>query len=207
MQRLGMALGIAAAVTTLLFFGMAKMIANSGTPLGKSTDGPSIEFIRLKQQSVVQEKKRDVPKKPDPPKEPPKMNKMNVAKMDAPQQQDMKMDGLNMEMPLALGNGPYLGGAGGGSGDAGVMPLVRIEPQYPRKAAMNGTEGWVKLKFDITPVGTVTNVAVIESKPRRIFDRAARRALLKWKYKPRMEEGKPVAQKGLLVQLDFKLEN
>ena len=51
------------------------------------------------------------------------------------------------------------------------------------------------------------NVKILESKPRRIFDMAAKRALLKWKYKPKVEEGKPVAQAGQLVQLDFSIEN
>lgn len=71
---------------------------------------------------------------------------------------------------------------------------------------MQGVQGWVRLKFDITSMGTVDNVKVLASKPRRIFDMAAKRALLKWKYKPKMEEGKAVAQQGEMVQLDFKLE-
>jgi protein TonB len=50
---------------------------------------------------------------------------------------------------------------------------------------MKGQEGWVLLEFDITEVGTVDNVKVIESEPRRVFDSSARRALLKWKYKPK----------------------
>ena len=50
------------------------------------------------------------------------------------------------------------------------------------------------------------NVEVLDSKPRRVFDMAAKRALLKWKYKPQIEGGKPVVKRGEKDQLDFKLE-
>jgi protein TonB len=85
-----------------------------------------------------------------------------------------------------------------------LTPIVRIEPQYPRKAAMQGTEGFVVLAFEVTESGTVDNVEVVSAKPRRSFYMSAKRAVLKWKYKPQTEDGKPVrvAQK---VQLDFKL--
>jgi protein TonB len=87
-----------------------------------------------------------------------------------------------------------------------LMPLVRIEPQYPRKAAMRGTQGWVLLSFDITEKGTVENVNVVKSKPKRVFDRAAIKALVRWKYRPKVKDGKPVAQANNKIQLDFKLE-
>ena len=50
------------------------------------------------------------------------------------------------------------------------------------------------------------DIEVIEAEPKRVFDREARRALRKWKYKPKIVDGKPVKQPGMFVQLDFKLE-
>ena len=104
----------------------------------------------------------------------------------------------------------YVGGAvGAGSnpqGNSDVMPLVRIEPQYPIKAARSGKEGWVQLKFDVTATGEVDNVSIMQSKPGRIFNQAAKRALLKWKYRPMIVDGKPQMRKGLMVQLDFKIQ-
>ncbi|MDC0980465.1 energy transducer TonB, partial [Bdellovibrionales bacterium] len=87
-----------------------------------------------------------------------------------------------------------------------VLPLVRIEPQYPRKAAMSGKQGWVLLKFDITPMGSVNQIEILDSKPRRIFNMAAKRALLKWKYRPKIVDGKAVSQLDNKVRIEFRLE-
>ena len=52
----------------------------------------------------------------------------------------------------------------------------------------------------------LTDVVVLEANPKRIFDREAKRALRKWKYKPKIVEGKPQKQFNMQVQLDFKLD-
>ncbi|MFT4941206.1 MAG: protein TonB [Paraglaciecola sp.] len=86
-----------------------------------------------------------------------------------------------------------------------VRPIVRVEPKYPLDAARNGIEGWVKLTFSIDTLGQVINAEVLEADPKRTFDRAALRALKKWKYKPQIVDGKPLTKDGLIVMLDFKL--
>ena len=57
-----------------------------------------------------------------------------------------------------------------------------------------------------TEKGTVANVTILEAKPRKIFNKAAKRALLKWRYKPKVVDGKAVGQKGQKVNLEFKLD-
>lgn len=86
-----------------------------------------------------------------------------------------------------------------------ARPIVRMEPKYPAEAARDGIEGWVKLLFSIDVLGQVQNIEVIESEPKRIFDREATRALSKWKYKAQIVAGVPQAQDGMMVVLDFKL--
>ncbi len=90
--------------------------------------------------------------------------------------------------------------------DQQASPIVRIEPKYPIKAAQDGINGWVRLSFNLTANGEVTDVRVLAAEPGRVFDQEAVRALKKWKYQPKLENGQPVAQSGLTVQLDFKLE-
>lgn len=87
-----------------------------------------------------------------------------------------------------------------------ARPIFRVNPKYPHKAAREGIEGWVKLKFDINKVGEVINVEVVSSEPKRIFDKEAKRALSKWKYKAKAIEGEYVKQENISVQLDFQID-
>ena len=195
--------GIGVGVSLFLFYIMSYLISG-GKELGRSDDtGSFIEFIRLKKEDLVQERKRQLPPKTPKPKKPPPPKKMDTA-ADKPVKPKMQMN-FSLIKGAIKGSGPSVG-LGGMRGNSGLTPIVRIEPQYPRKAAMQGIEGWVRLRFDVTALGTVENVKVLDSRPRGIFDLAAKRALLKWKYKPRMDDGKAVPQPGEMVQLDFKLE-
>lgn len=74
--------------------------------------------------------------------------------------------------------------------------LKKVNPTYPTQALRSRTEGWVELSFTITTDGDVEGVQVIDSEPRRVFDREAERALSQWKFSPRLEGGKPVAAKA-----------
>lgn len=54
---------------------------------------------------------------------------------------------------------------------------MKIEPKYPASAARDNIEGWVELRFTINEVGGVEDVNVINANPKRVFDRAAKKAL------------------------------
>jgi len=90
--------------------------------------------------------------------------------------------------------------------DGDARPIFRMNPKYPMEAARNGIEGWVVLGFDINAIGEVINIKVINSEPKRIFDKAAKQALRKWKYKAKSIDGQQVHQKSLSVQLDFNID-
>jgi periplasmic protein TonB len=92
------------------------------------------------------------------------------------------------------------------SGETMAMPLYRVEPKYPRKALRLGKQGYVLLSFDINQVGKVVNIQVLEAQPPRLFERSAKFALKKWKYKPMLVNGKAVNQHGQKIRLDFKME-
>ncbi len=89
--------------------------------------------------------------------------------------------------------------------DTNVVPLVRVNPIYPKRAKMMKKEGYVKLEFLINTAGRVKDISIVESHPQGLFDVAARRALLKWKFNPKIENEQAVEQKAV-VQIDFKLK-
>ena len=205
-KRLGVSLVGALVVVGGLFHFMWGHVLNSQNGPLKGVENFAIDFVRVKADDRLQTRSRKLPPKPKDDKKPPTPKKIAISEdLKSPTQPQMKMDMPKLDLAFK-GNGPSMGQGGGGSSDGDALPLVRIEPVYPRRAAMEGKEGWVTLSFDITRTGAVTNVKVRDSKPKRIFNSAARRALLKWKYKPKMVEGKPVNQVGKYVRLDFKLE-
>ena len=91
------------------------------------------------------------------------------------------------------------------SAEGDIIPVVVIRPMYPREAAISGTQGWVKIEFIITEAGTVKNPRVIEAQPPRVFNREAIRAILKWKFKPRVVDGIAVERRATQV-IDFTLD-
>jgi protein TonB len=93
------------------------------------------------------------------------------------------------------------------SGSREAVPLVRINPEYPQRASSRGIEGWVQVQFTITETGTVINAKVVASDPPNIFDDAAIKAILRWRYNPMVEEGKAVSRPGMQTILRFNLEN
>ena len=126
-----------------------------------------------------------------------------------PQVQNIpRVDIPDLDVPLASGAGAYLGNFQqvDRTAEGEIIPIVVIRPMYPREAALSGTEGWVKVEFTITEDGTVKDAQVIESDPPRIFNREAIRAILKWKFKPRVVDGVAVERKATQV-IDFSLDN
>ncbi|MGI9321880.1 MAG: energy transducer TonB [Thiogranum sp.] len=109
------------------------------------------------------------------------------------------------DKPAAAGTVDLASGLNGiGNGDGAPIPLLRIEPAYPRKAARNRKEGWVKVAFTITERGTVIDPQVLESRPRRLFNRSAVAAIRKWKFRPKVIDGTPVPTRATQV-IEFNL--
>ncbi|MGZ4955751.1 MAG: TonB family protein [Methylobacter sp.] len=86
----------------------------------------------------------------------------------------------------------------------GVVPLERIPPKYPARAASRHIEGWVKIEFTITKSGTVENAVVVEAEPAEVFDDAALKAINQWIFKEKTVDGVAVEQRAVQT-LQFKL--
>jgi protein TonB len=82
-----------------------------------------------------------------------------------------------------------------------IVPLVRIEPDYPARALANNTEGLVVAHVTIEKDGSVSAVSIVRAQPPHIFDQEAIRALLRWKFSP--NDGGTVGE----VELRFSLND
>ena len=194
---------IAFVVVLVLFYIMSVLISGQ-SDLKKPEDMPTlVEFIRTKPRDFLEEKKRKMPQKKQKELKPPPMKKMQ-ASVPQMEKMDMKMDMPNIKAILK-GSGPNVGGLGFGA-DGDAIPLARIEPTYPHKARQQGIEGWVFVQFDVTNTGFTKNIKILDSKPLRIFNEGAVRAVRRWKHRPKTEDGKPVEQIGLRKLIEFKLD-
>lgn len=201
MKRFITSIILGVVVTFGLFVFMAFLISSGSSPDDVEKEKIVVEINSTPPDSKTQQRKLVPPPPPPPPKAPPPP--------DQPEpEQQISDSGFNFNMPsVNVGGSIGLSGPGALLRDGDATPIVRIEPKFPTKAARDGIEGWVQLSFEINKIGGVENVQVINAQPKRVFDREARKALRKWKYKPKMVDGKPQHQTGLSVQLDFKLGN
>lgn len=102
--------------------------------------------------------------------------------------------------------------------DNEYIPLFKVQPVYPRRAAERGTEGYAIVSFKLTELGTVENIRIIEGKCRSVvnrdgefttcsmFNSASIRAASKLKYKPIVRDGRAIAVDDVLHKFTFELE-
>ncbi|MGI9549340.1 MAG: energy transducer TonB [Bdellovibrionales bacterium] len=196
-------------ITLSLFYLMTMLISQKKNLASNQDDSLSIQFLNTKELEDLKTTDRRAPENLKKIKKAPQTPTIKSEKkqLEKPQLSLPKQD-LKLAKNIAkTSNFSVFGNQRGlPQGNSEVTPIVRIEPNYPRKAAIMGAEGFVILQFDITSLGTVTNISILQASPPEIFNRSAIIALQKWKYKPRILNNKPVLQKALKVRLDFKLE-
>ncbi|MDK2777677.1 MAG: energy transducer TonB [Pseudomonadota bacterium] len=201
MLRFGASLAVAAVATFAVFWMMQSLISTGGSVLNEQDYGKLQSFIMSKPDDDVQTKDRKPKKPPAPPQEPPQpdMPKPDIAKADT---SGFDIGGFDLGADLNVDAGL----SGAGTGDGEYLPIVKVAPTYPRRAAQRGIEGYVVVEFTVTTLGTVIDPHVIEADPPGIFDRAAMQAVTKFKYKPKMENGKPLEVKGVRNIIRFELD-
>lgn len=199
--RMLIAFGAAWVVTFGLFYLMQSLIGVEGR-LDESKAPKVVDFVRVQRSEVVQQKSREAPKK--------------VTLDETPPPPDMSTDQSTSLDPDAIGVAAVVeesggGGEGGGglgmmSADGDAVPLVRVPPQYPERAAQRGIEGRVLVEFTITKSGSVKDARVVAAEPPNVFDQAAVKSVLQWKYNPKVLNGKPVEQRGMKTSVVFRLD-
>jgi len=198
--RFPVAIVLSVVITFALFWAMQALVGVD-FKLKEGTGKPSIEFVRLKKDSTPEAKKREPPKK-EKPDQPPPPPDISMSKSSLDPGADIASIAPTIDAGDALS-----GGIGTGAGaDRDVVPLVRIDPEYPMRARQRGIEGWATIRFSVTKIGSVSNAVIVASEPGTIFDRAALQAVRKWKYNPKIEDGEAVERHGIQVTLDFSME-
>jgi protein TonB len=204
--RFPLALGMAILLNAMLFLLLRALIMSEGEVATLSAPA-RIEFTRLRRSGQVEAIRRAKPKV-EKPEQVPTAPSLSV---DQASSSEARAEVAALAAPMGVaggGVGGILGvgggfGGGGGGLDRDMVPLVRIEPQYPPQAQTRRLEGWVHVRFTITGAGTVKNARVVKSSD-MVFESATIRAVEQWKYQPQMEQGKPVERETETI-LRFEL--
>ena len=85
--------------------------------------------------------------------------------------------------------------------DRDAQPLVRIPPIMPPRAEKSGH---CKVRFDVSPEGAPFNV-VSTFCTQRLFERASIKSVQKWKYNPKIVDGRPTSRSGVETKITFRL--
>lgn len=201
MARLLLSLIVGAVITFFLYVLMAFLVGGDDKFTNAKKEQIVIEINSTPPEAKANTRVRQPPPPPPPPPEPPKNqvqaepDTADAAAMGfAPPQIDLGADKAGLDAPEAMG-----------SRDGDVQPIVRMDPKYPVQAARDGINGYVKFRVTVLEDGTVGDVEIIEAEPKRVFDREVIRAVKRWKYQPKIENGKPVKQ-TVTTQLDFNLD-
>ena len=87
------------------------------------------------------------------------------------------------------------------AGEIMPQPKYTPAPRYP--IGVKGVTGWVDVEFTVNIDGSVTDMRVLDSQPKGVFDTAALHAVHGWIYQPATLNGVR-ERKRIRVRVDFK---
>jgi len=200
---------IAIVISFFTFLGMSLLVTSPNTQKKHSFEPVNFSMVEEMQAPDVNTPTK--PKEPPPQekvKQPPVAPAIDIAtKTDRPivplptgkvATSDFDLEHLSLLAPSTPGTGA--------SKDGDVIQVFPIQPRYPIKQLNNKIEGWVKVEFTVNEFGKVSNIKVLDSQPKRVFNNEVKRALMKSKFEPAMIDGHAISQTAVQT-VEFKIEN
>ncbi len=184
------ALGGGVAVALGLFALVAGMVQQGRggreTPVGLD----EVAFVRLAPEPPAPPPESLPPEPPPPPADPP------PPPPPLPSTGELS-GGLNVALPtphlhLHLAGGPDLSALQMGE-TREVVAVSTPRPSYPVRAQRLGIAGRVVVEFTVAEDGSVQDPRIVSAEPPGLFERAVLRGVRRWRFKPRLEQGRPVA--------------
>lgn len=187
---------VAAIVTFLLFNLMIALIAGEFKPEEKFAAAnfeinPKVDEPKLiERETVIQQVKKVVTPPP-----PPQIERQQAAKPTEaiaslegaiPEFEAPKIDRQNFKIQVS---------------DRDAQPLVRIPPIMPPRAEKSGH---CRVRFDVSPEGQPFNVDTTYC-TQSLFSRPSIKSVQKWKYNPKIVDGRAVSRTGVESKITFRL--
>ncbi len=197
LRRYCAAFAFAATTTGALLLLMQHLIQSDEVAITESKPPIEIDFYP----EIVDQPPEPTPQPPEPPEKverPPEMKLVTTA--------DPVTGTWGGEFqPPVKPQGPI--NVGLERADGGLLPIAQVVPNYPERAKRSGIEGYVIVEFTVDTAGAVRDAVVVEAQPQGIFNRSALNAVLRSKYRPRVEGGKAQIVQGVLKRVSFSLKS
>ena len=192
---------LAALLTVILFLAMRALISKEFQPqdIGETATfeiNPKVEDIKV----IERETKIDKVKKVVTPPPPPQIER---AKADKPTEKIASIEGAVPEFEAPKIDKQNFKIA---VSDRDAQPLVRIPPIFPPRFMQGNNSGYCKVRFDVSPEGQPFNVEAYLCSTRSIKS-ATVKSVQKWKYNPKIVDGRPVARSGVESTIKFNLQD
>lgn len=189
-------IAIAAFVTFALFVLMMVLIAGDFKPEEKVENlnfeiNPQVEDIKVVQRETKIAKVRKVVTPPPPPtieRQQASQPTVAIASLEGaiPEFETPKLDRQSFKITVS---------------DRDAQPLVRIPPIMPPRAEKSGH---CKVRFSVSPEGAPFNVVTTYC-TNSVFKRPSIKSVQKWKYNPKIVDGRAVARQGVESTITFRL--
>ena len=192
---------LAAIFTVGLFLAMRALISKDFVPQDKSETAsfeinPQVEDIKVIERETKVEKVKKVITPPPPPQ-------IERAKADKPTEKIASIEGSipEFEAPKIDASNFKIAVS-----DRDAQPLVRIPPIFPPRFLQGDNSGYCKVRFDVSPEGQPFNVQTTTCTSRQL-ESATKKSVQKWKYNPKIVDGRPVARSGVESTIRFDLQD
>lgn len=207
---LNVGLLLAATLLTVMIFGAIGMLHETKRTVTKETASDiDVQLLKKEEPPPVREEEDPFLEEPEriykAKKQPPKAEKAPPKfKIDAPGLGvDASLSGLAISMSQWEDVPAMKFEYGIGEVDQVPIATFQVPPEYPYHAKRQGTEGVVSIRFLVTREGEVSSFSVIKATPEGVFDEAARRSVLRWKFRPGVKDGEAV---DTWVEMDIEFE-
>jgi protein TonB len=200
-RRLLIAPFAAVLLTFALVLGMEQMILIGRLAVSEAGAGFAVDFIRVERDETIA--RREKPEKPPEPTEQPQFSEPQPVSSFAATA--LRIQAVAPPVTMNTASGGIGGGVGFVATDGEFLPIVKVAPIYPPRAAARGLEGFVVVEYTVTASGDTKDIVVLESSS-NLFNNSAIDSVLKYKYRPRVIDGTPVEVTGVTTLIYFELE-
>jgi protein TonB len=186
-------LGIA--VTLSLLYAMQSLIERSAGPALTAIKRFEGVFVRTETPEIL----IPIQVKPEPIDPPPLLP-------SAPQQEPFSGEAIRTSTGIPIPPPVESATTIHGFDNQVFVNTLKVSPTYPIAAARKGLEGWVIVRFDVSALGLVENISIVESSS-TLFNKAAKNAVARFRYQPRVVDGVGQPVFGLMNKFVFEMDD